>query len=108
MEGIQAAAFIAGIVIGCVGVGGARFVWIRHRVFGMGGSVLSVVGVAMLGLSIWSGIRIEIDREGLRAEVTRLQEQVDAVVEANETVVREVIKAVKKWGRTQFSTPGYR
>jgi hypothetical protein len=60
-------------------------VWIRNQVFGLGGSALSLVGVTLVGLSIWSGVKINVSDEGFQAEFNRLQEQVKTVAQSNQT-----------------------
>jgi hypothetical protein len=101
---VQTTAFSTGIVFGSVAIGSASYVWLRHRIFGFGGSMLSLVGIALLGLSIWSGIRIEISQAGLQADFQRLAQQVDTVVEANQVVTQEVKKVadIAQTGRQQF------
>ena len=94
---IQTAAFVVGIILGSGSVCSAAFVWIRNQAFGLGGSMLSLVGVTLVGLSIWSGVRINVSGEGLKAEFNRLSEQVETVaqanqagIEANQVVTQEV------------------
>lgn len=31
----------------------SNLVWFRHRLFGVGGSILSFCGVVLIGLSVW-------------------------------------------------------
>lgn len=101
---VQTAAFVAGIVFGAVAVGSSSYVWIRHRQFGLGGTTLSIAGIALLGLSIWSGISIEISKEGVRAEFKRLEQRVDTVVEANEAIAQEAkhLAGIVEVQRRQF------
>ena len=89
---IQTAAFIAGIIFGSIAVGCSSYVWFRHQVFGLGGSTLSVVGIALLGLSIWSGIKIELSQEGLSARFETLENQLNTVTTATKEVAEEVTK----------------
>jgi len=101
---IQTATFIVGLILGTLAVGSACYVWIRHRVFGVGGGSLSVVGFALVGLSIWSSVKIQVSEGGLQAEFQRLSRQVQAVAQANETVAQEVKKIgeTNEIGKRQF------
>ena len=87
---IETTAFIVGIILGTLTIGSAAYVWIRNQNFGMGGSVLSVVGLALVGLSIWSTVKIEVSAEGLQAEFKRLESQLNTVAQANQEVTQEV------------------
>ena len=87
---IQTVSFVAGILFGSVAVVSACIVWLRHRDFGLGGSVLSLVGVTLIGLSLWSSVKIEVSKEGVSAEFQKLSERVDAMAQANIAVTQEV------------------
>ncbi|HEY3302914.1 MAG TPA: hypothetical protein VGL70_05185 [Candidatus Binatia bacterium] len=101
---IQTATFIVGLILGTLAVGSACYVWVLHRAFGVGGGSLSVVGFALVGLSIWSSVKIQVSEGGLQAEFQRLSRQVQAVAQANETVTQEVKKIgeTTEIGKRQF------
>jgi len=101
---IQTATYIVGIGLGILAVASACYVWVSHQTFGVGGCTLSVVGLVLVGLSIWSGVKIKVGEGGLEAEFQRLSRQVEAVAQANETVIQEVkkIATVTETGKQQF------
>jgi hypothetical protein len=101
---VQTAAFIVGMVFGGVAVSCASYVWVRHRVFGLGGSVLSIVGIALLGLSIWRGIKIDITQTGVTADFQRLERRVETISDANRVALEEIGKAARtaETGRDQL------
>jgi hypothetical protein len=95
---VQTAAFVVGMILGSGAVSSAAFVWIRYRAFGTGGSVLSLLGVALVGLSIWSSVKINVSDQGFQAEFQKLAQQVDAVAESSQAGIqanREVAQEVK-------------
>jgi hypothetical protein len=90
--GIQAVAFIAGIILGSIAVLSAVYVWVKDRTFGMGGGALSLAGIVLVGLSIWSSVRIKVNESGLEADFNRLQSQVSEVTKTSLAVTDEVRK----------------
>jgi len=58
------AAFLAGIGLGGAALATATVIWGRKQIFGYGGSALCVAGVLLLGLSIYSSIRISVSPTG--------------------------------------------
>lgn len=101
---VQQLAFIAGIILGSIAVLTACFVWLRHRTFGVGGGGLSLVGLALVGLSIFSTISISVSEAGVEAKFQAMQERVNAVAEASAAVTEEVQKIAQSTeaNRTQF------
>lgn len=100
----QALTYLAGIVIGSSAVLCACYVWMKKQVFGMGGSVLSLMGMALMGLSIWSGIHIKVSETGIEADFKRLAEKVEHVALASENLTAEVktIAETTQTNKTQF------
>lgn len=84
---VRSIAFFAGIVIGSAAILAVAFVWIRKQTFGIGGSVLCSVGVVLLGLSVWTTMKIEISQQGISWEFER---RLATVLEANEALTEEV------------------
>jgi len=50
---------IVSLAFGSLSLGSTILVFIKHRVFGLGGSILSVVGVILIGMSVWKSIDIQ-------------------------------------------------
>lgn len=55
---------ILGLILGTVLLSAAVYVYIKHQVFALGGSVLTVFGTILLGLSIWQSVELTIRPEG--------------------------------------------
>ena len=90
---VQSAAFMAGIVFGSLAVISVTLVWVRHQIFGLGGSMLSVTGITLLGLSIWSGVSFEVSGSGVRVDLERLQQQVQQLNETSMAMRTDVAEA---------------
>lgn len=89
INGIEELAFLAGIIMGSVLLLAVSWVWIKKQVLGGGGIIMSLVGLALVGLVVWSSIRIEASPEGLSAEFERQLRQVEQMVnEMDEQVAR--------------------
>jgi len=54
--------------------------------------MLSLVGVLLVGLSVWSSARVEVSSSGLKAEFERLKTQIQEVASANPVISEEVNK----------------
>jgi len=92
---IQNWAFAIGLVLGSVAVLSVCFVWVRRQLFGMGGGALSLVGVILVGLSVWGKVKIEASEGGVKAEFEKVKAQVQQVAEANTIVAEELEKAAR-------------
>ena len=90
-------ALILGLVFGSLMLCSLLFVYIKHKTFGLGGSVLTVFGVMLLGLSIWKTVEISITLEGeIEAKFEALEKRVEDVREiadSTTTKVEEIDKA---------------
>ena len=42
--------------IGCLSIASACYTWVRSRMFGLGGIVLSAVGLILIGVSFWATV----------------------------------------------------
>lgn len=47
------------LAFGALSLGAAVWVYIKHQYFGFGGSILSMVGIILLGMSVWKSIDIQ-------------------------------------------------
>jgi hypothetical protein len=75
---IQTVAFSVGMLFGAVMVITACLVYWKHRQFGLAGIVLSTLGTILIGLSIWKGMDVSINKEGLKLKFTELEQQVSS------------------------------
>lgn len=62
---IKNAAIITGMVIGSLTLLTVLIVYLRTQKFALGGSVLTVFGTILLGLSIWVNIEVSIGKNGV-------------------------------------------
>jgi septal ring factor EnvC (AmiA/AmiB activator) len=84
-------AFLVGMVVGAVMIGSVCVAYVKRSSFGMGGSMLSVLGVLLIGMSVWSTARIEVSPEGgLKLEVEKLRQQVENVEQRAEQISSDV------------------
>lgn len=83
-------ALIVGMVFGALMIGSVCVVFVKQSTLGMGGGVLSVLGVLLIGMSVWSTARFEVSPEGLKVQVDQLQDQVESVNEKTEKISGEV------------------
>lgn len=86
-------ALVVGMVFGAVMIGSVCIVFVKRSTFGMGGGTLSVLGVLLIGMSVWSTARIEVSPEGLKFQVEQLRERVEDVQERAEQISGEVQEA---------------
>ena len=74
-QSIVVIALWAGIIFGSLLLGSVAFVYVRHREFGLGGSILTPFGVMLLGLSLWKSVDISVSADGgLKAEFRSIKE----------------------------------
>jgi len=83
---------LVGLAVGTAALGTACAVWYRKQEFGIGGSTLSIVGVVLIGLSIWTGVSFSITGDGLQVELDSLEERLALVAENSSVVSEEVVK----------------
>ena len=90
-------ALILNLVFGSLMLCSLLFVYIKHRTFGLGYSVLTVFGVMLLGISIWKTVEISVTLEGeIEAKFEALEKRVEDVREiadSTTTKVEEIDKA---------------
>lgn len=58
------AASILGMILGAAMITAVLHNWLKRQTFGAGGFVLTFSGVLLIGLSIWSSVRINVSLEG--------------------------------------------
>jgi len=76
MDTMQLVAFGAGIVFGSVLLLAVAIVWIRKQVFGLGGSVMSLFGVTLVGLTVWKTVQFEVTADGISGQLEQFERQV--------------------------------
>ena len=83
--------FGIGVALGAGALLTVYYVWVKRQTFGIGGSLLSVTGIVLVGLPLWSSINLSVSATGLRAELERMQERVEEVAEASAIVSETVV-----------------
>lgn len=86
-------AFVVGMVFGALMIGSVCVVFVKRSIFGTGGGILSVLGVLLIGMSVWSTARFEVSPEGLKVQVEQLREQVEGVQQKAEEISGDVQNA---------------
>ncbi|MDO3379142.1 hypothetical protein [Geoalkalibacter halelectricus] len=97
-------AFVVGLVLGTLAILSVCWVWIKRQILGTGGAMLSLVGVLLVGLSVWSSARFAISPEGFEAEFSRLEQRVNEVAHSSNALREEVLAVAEnvETSRTQF------
>ncbi|QVL42798.1 MAG: hypothetical protein KFB92_15355 [Alcanivorax sp.] len=72
----------------------SNLVWFRHRLFGVGGSILSFCGVVLIGLSVWGNIQIE--GKGWKLNLERVAEALENNPEAVQELISEIARTDSK------------
>lgn len=84
LEVITYAALIAGIVFGSLMLGCVCFVYVKHHKFGLAGSVLTIFGVILIGLSIFKTVEVKVKATG------EIEARFQAVLQQLEQVQQEL------------------
>lgn len=96
---MQTAAFISGLALGIVALLSVCVVLVfRDKQLGIGGAVVAVVGLVLVGMSVWGQVKIKVSETGLEVGLVR------EVAEAVRTVAAEVDAAAQaqEVSRQQF------
>lgn len=93
-----------GLVLGSLALLSVFFVWIRKQTFGTGGSILSVVGLILIGMSLWSNIRFRISAEGFEASLEAIESRVEQVADAGTDIAETLTDVTRnlETAQTQF------
>lgn len=74
-------AIIIGMIIGSAMILVTLLVYFKHQKFSFGGTVLTMFGTVLIGLSIWANIEVKFDEGGFSfAAHNRLQEESNAAL----------------------------
>lgn len=94
IDSIQDVAFVAGIVLGACLLVAVSWVWIRKQVLGANGVSLAVIGFALMGLTVWTSIRIEASPDGgFVAEFEQRLNELNSMIEDVDSNVQRVADA---------------
>lgn len=84
---IQLVSFAFGLVLGSVLLLASVYNFVKHRSFGLGGSVLTVFGTMLVGLSLWSSFEVTVDQGKFSARYNISQELGQRAAEVNNQIV---------------------
>ena len=90
---LRDAAIILGLIFGSAMLAVACLKYYKHGLFALGGSVLTVFGVLLLGLSIWTTVDIKVSPQGqIEARFEKTVEMaVEKVEQTTQKFQREII-----------------
>lgn len=83
-------AFVVALVLGAAMLGAVIWVYVTGGAFGLGGSVLTVCGVILVGMSVWRTIDVSVDERGFKAKFEQLEKKVSQVQQRSDSTVKEV------------------
>ncbi|WP_321917448.1 MULTISPECIES: peptidoglycan-binding domain-containing protein [Paraburkholderia] len=66
-------AFLIGLVLGALMIVAVVYVYVKHRSFGLGGSCMSLLGVVLVGMSVWKSVDVSIDGKGMSARLDQVE-----------------------------------
>src|SRR3989304_9691070 len=94
-------AFLVGMVFGAVAIAAVCWVWVRKQTFGTGGIALSIVGVILVGLSVWKSVEVSYTNGNLVVRLQKLEQRLGQVAEASSAVTQEVQKLTDRANQTR-------
>lgn len=83
-------AYLVGLVLGSLLILSVIFLTVKNRKVGMGEAFLVVMGVFLVGLTLWANVKISLSLDGLLAEFNQVKEQVETLSVANLTLNEQV------------------
>jgi len=66
---------LVALATGVFAIGCVCWVWVQHQVCKVGGSVLAVLGVILIGISVWGKVQIEVGP--LKAILEKLHQEIE-------------------------------
>lgn len=85
-------AIAAGIVFGACAISSVSWVWFRKQIFAYGGSVLSVVGVILIGLSIYKTVDVRAAPGGIGIKLAEMEQMLKEQGEAQKSAQASLAK----------------
>jgi hypothetical protein len=83
MESWTAATYAVGLILGTLLVLTVISLALRNKKVGIGEGFLVVMGVVLIGLTLWARVNISFGPEGWKVELERMQQQVNDLRTAN-------------------------
>jgi hypothetical protein len=107
---IQYVAFIVGIIVGALILLAVGRTFVRRGTLGAGGSLLSVIGLVLVGLCLWSSIEIKAGDLSLKLnrtidQVVAVTEQVEVLAKSTETARQQMLEITTALDQPQGARP---
>ncbi|EKA7416337.1 TPA: hypothetical protein ACQYF6_000119 [Vibrio parahaemolyticus] len=98
---------VIGLLVGAVMIASVCSVYYKHQRFGLGGSILSLLGTVLIGMSVWSKISINVEPGGgFSAELTQLKEDVKIINQQTQRIEESVSVVQSDLRQTKNSVQG--
>src|SRR5690348_2161437 len=112
LEAFAPYAIILGMLLGTLMIVSVVWIWIKQQTFAFGGSILTVFGVVLVGLSIWGTVTVKVSPDGAIettfeqrvATVEAAVQKVDARVEQAQSNLATAIKEIPNLPAAQIET----
>ncbi len=85
--------YVVGMILGAFVLISVCVVWLRHQKLGGGGTGLSVIGIVLVGLSIWSSVKLQVG--DVRVELETLRARVQQVADAGAKISEETARVAE-------------
>jgi tetratricopeptide (TPR) repeat protein len=105
METVRLSALVAGLGLGSAMLVIACVVFLKKNVFGLGGSVLSLFGLVLVGLSVWTSFDLSISPKGEIKAAFVTQQIYSAVNAATRDVIQDTRATQIVAGQSQAALP---
>ena len=101
---LTTAALTLGLIFGSVMLGVTCIVYYKRQIFSLGGSVLTVFGVVLLGLSIWKTVDVSISPTGgIEAKFSAVERRIIDQVQKTGQVIEDRVEKTGKAVETKVS-----
>lgn len=74
-------AYVIGLILGSLLLVVVAITWFRKQIFGFGGAGLSVIGLVLLGLSLWTSVNIRVG--GWETQLNLVEQRLAQVEQTN-------------------------
>ena len=92
MNSLEDLAILAGIVMGSLILLAVIAVYWRDQKFGYAGTVMSIMGITLIGLTVWRTVTIEITEDGIVAVFQSQIDELNAMVASVDSDVQSAIE----------------
>ncbi len=87
--------FVVGLVVGTAILGSVSFVYVRHQKLGLNGATLSLIGMILIGMSLWKSIDVGANHKGVWARLEQAEKIAVRASKEAEEAKKETISAIK-------------